>query len=210
MERIDSKSAIKEMDRFEQAINDLRVKYDRYFFGLERRAPEDNRKKLDKWARRLLNYFMSNTQLRFRRETLIQRFNSYARMWDRVCAQIEAGTYKPDQMKADRRIGKFEARDMLYKKPDVAPPKTEPETPAPKQPPQPTAPSKPSAAEKLFRQYVKAREKLGQPTSITADKFETMLNKQIKQIQKKHGYSKIELRVAVEGDKVKIKGTPKK
>jgi len=206
MERIDSKSAIQELDRFEQAINELRMKYDRYFFGLERRAPEEERRKLDKWTRKLLNYFLSSTQLRFRRDMLIQRFNTYARMWDRICAQIEAGTYKPDQAKADRRIGKFEAREVAYRKPEFSPPRLEHEPPSDAQPKRAAE----SPTERLFKQYVQARERLGQPTSITKDRFESMIREQVRRLKERHGYSKIELRVVVDGNKVKIKGTPKK
>ena len=213
MEKIDSKAIVQELDRFEQAINELRMKYDRYFFGLERRAPVEDREKMNKWVRRLLNLFISNTQLRFRREMLVSRFNTYARMWDRICAQIEAGTYRPDVMKADKRIGRIEARQVAAG--GVGPRAGVAEPARPQSAAQPKAEKvakaeKTSTAGRLYEEYIKARQKLGQPTSISRDRFEQMLNKQLEQLKKKHGFAEVELRVAIEGDKVKIKGRPKK
>lgn len=220
MEKLEPKKAEKELEKLEQALKDLRVKYDQYFFGLERKPPMDDRQKLNKWIIKVLNYYLPNTQLRFRRDMLVARFNSYANMWDRIMSQIEAGTYKPDVMKADMRIGKFEAKGVATKKPEARPTvqdwvtqeKVKPTTPKAEAYIAPPPPAEPKAPDhkKLYREYVEARQKLGLPTSVTMDSFKEMIKKQVEQIQKKFGFSEVDLRVAIEDNKVKIKGTPKK
>lgn len=205
MERLGAKEAEKELDRFEQAIKDLRIKYDQYFFGLERKPPTIERERVNKWVLKLLNIYLPNTQLRFRRDMLVARFNTYANMWDRIMGQIEMGTYKPDVLKADMRIGKVDAKAVASKKSDVSMPVQKIEQSTPK----PDVPEIPEH-QRLYREYVEARKKLGLPTSITLAGFKEMLKKQIEQIQKTYGYSNIELKVTIEDDKVKIKGTPKK
>jgi len=219
MEKLEPKKAEKELEKFEQAIRDLRVKYDQYFFGLERKPPVDEREKLGKWMLKVLNYYLPNTQLRFRRDMLVARLNSYSNMWDRTLSQIEAGTYRPDVVKADMRIGKFEAKDVAARKPEARPAvqdraaqeKIEPAAPkaAPSVQPAIAKPKEPGH-KKLYREYVEARQKLGLPTSITMDSFKDMIKNQVDQIQKKFGFTEVELRVSIEDNKVKIKGTPKK
>lgn len=205
MERLGAKDAERELDRFEQAIKDLRVKYDQYFFGLERKPPSTERERVNKWILKILNLYLPNTQLRFKRDMLVARFNTYANMWDRILGQIETGTYKPDVFKADMRIGKVDARAVAAKKPDVSSAEEKIERAAPK----PAAPEIPEH-QRLYKEYVDARKKLGLPTSVTLAGFKDMLKKQVDQIQKNYGYSDIELRVTIEDDKVKIKGSPKK
>ena len=46
-----------------------------------------------------------NTGLRFKFQTLIQRFNTYQTYWMRISRQIEQGTYRRDVMRATARFG---------------------------------------------------------------------------------------------------------
>jgi len=62
----------------------------------------------------------------------------------------------------------------------------------------------------LYAAYVQAREKTGQPTKgITYEKMVKSINKQLPQIQKKHGSKKVEFCVVVKNGKAILKAVPK-
>lgn len=62
----------------------------------------------------------------------------------------------------------------------------------------------------LYDAYLQAREKTGQPTQgITYEKMVKSINKQLPQIQKKHGSKKVEFCVVVKEGKAILKAVPK-
>lgn len=73
-----------------------------------------------------------------------------------------------------------------------------------------TSSSEDSRLRGLYDAYVQAREKTGQPTKgITYEKMVNSINKQLPQIQKKHGSKKVEFCVVVKNGKAILKAVPK-
>jgi hypothetical protein len=99
----DAQSVTEECDAVEEAISALRVDYEQYFLGFEKRAPEATHKALKKRLNALQRSFVRNTQLKFRIQGLVSRFVAYERMWTRTLGEIENGTYKRDLFKARLR-----------------------------------------------------------------------------------------------------------
>jgi hypothetical protein len=120
----------------EDELEELKVRYEQYFLGVERKEPARQREELRKRVLRVKETFTRNTGLKFRMQSLYARYLSYERMWMRSVREKEEGTYHRDLFKA-----RLHAR-----KEEPAPPP--PEKPAPKLPagkaPQPA--SKPAAA----------------------------------------------------------------
>lgn len=90
---------------YEVAIEQCRVAYERYFAGLERREPQDARKRCESLARAMPETSVRNVGLKFRLGTAKQRWTTYAQHWARIVRQIEEGTFKRDRDKADKRFG---------------------------------------------------------------------------------------------------------
>jgi hypothetical protein len=120
----------------EDELEELKVRYEQYFLGVERKEPARQREELRKRVLRVKETFTRNTGLKFRMQSLYARYLAYERMWMRSVREKEEGTYHRDLFKA-----RLHAR-----KEEPAPPP--PEKPAPKLPagkaPQPAA--KPAAA----------------------------------------------------------------
>jgi hypothetical protein len=92
-----------ELTQFEKQLDALKVAYERYFMGLDRRPPETLRKTVVRLMRDLEHRtFIRNTAQKFRLRSLVQRWTTYKQYWDRVMRQIEEGTYKRDIMRAQR------------------------------------------------------------------------------------------------------------
>jgi hypothetical protein len=119
----------------EVAIDRLRSLYDQYFMGIERIEPGVARKEVDRKIYVLRREQIRNTALRFRFQMVLQRYNTFQSHWQRICREIENGTYKRHLLRAEQRFGRGNA-----KKESVAPP---PPTPPP--PPLPGATPPPLA-----------------------------------------------------------------
>ncbi len=99
-----------ETPEFEAALKDaevgldrLKSLYDQWFQGIERLEPAIQRKNLDRLINTLRRGAPRNTALRFRFQSMIQRYTTLQMYWKRVSRQIEEGTYRRDVRRAQRR-----------------------------------------------------------------------------------------------------------
>ncbi|MFW5925752.1 MAG: MXAN_5187 C-terminal domain-containing protein [Myxococcota bacterium] len=101
----------------EVRLERLRALYEQWFQGVERLEPTVPAKELERRMRHLRKTqpHIRNTALRFRFQTLWQRYTTFQTYWRRVGRQIEEGTYRRDLMRLrakreDRRRRSEEAR----------------------------------------------------------------------------------------------------
>ncbi|MFZ1865779.1 MAG: MXAN_5187 C-terminal domain-containing protein [Polyangiales bacterium] len=95
---------------FEILLSDAEVQlsrikhlYEQWFQGIERLEPQIARKQFERTMHELRKVKPRNTALRFRYNTLIQRYTTLQTYWRRVGRQIEEGTYRRDLLRARRR-----------------------------------------------------------------------------------------------------------
>ncbi len=91
--------------QLEERLERLRILYDQYFLGFERLEPGVPRKDVDRRFAALRKEKIRNTAIRFRLNVLTQRYNTYQMFWQRICRQIEEGTYKRHIRRARERLG---------------------------------------------------------------------------------------------------------
>ncbi len=89
----------------EIAVDRLRSLYEQYFMGIEKLEPTVPRKDVDRRIYALRKEQIRNTAQRFRFQMILQRYNVYQTHWQRICREIENGTYKRHMLKAERRFG---------------------------------------------------------------------------------------------------------
>ena len=102
MEQVEIERLIGEL---EIAVDRLRSLYDQYFMGIEKLEPTVPRKDVDRRIHVLRKEQIRNTALRFRFHMLLQRYNTYQTHWQRICRDIENGTYKRHVIRAQQRFG---------------------------------------------------------------------------------------------------------
>ena len=95
---------------FEKLLSDAEVQlsrikhlYEQWFQGIERIEPQIPRKQFDRTLHTLRKVKPRNTAIRFRFQTLIQRYTTLQTYWRRIGRQIEEGTYRRDLLRARRR-----------------------------------------------------------------------------------------------------------
>jgi hypothetical protein len=97
------------IEELELRLERLRALYEQYFLGFEKMEPAVARKDVDRRIYVLRREKIRNTGKRFKLQTLIQRFNTFQQYWQRVCREIENGTYRRLIQRAERRLGPSEA-----------------------------------------------------------------------------------------------------
>ena len=125
MEQSDVEKLIGEL---ELAVDRLRSLYEQYFVGIEKIEPQVPRKDVDRRIYALRKEQIRNTAMRFRFQMVLQRYNTYQTHWQRICREIENGTYKRHMIRAQRRFGSV--RPLRGRSSAPPPPLAIPELPA--------------------------------------------------------------------------------
>jgi hypothetical protein len=106
-----------EAAEFEQTLKDLETRLDRlkalyemYFQGIERLEPAVPRKQVDRMFEMLRREQPRTTHLRFRYQSLTQRYTTLQTYWRRITRQIEEGTYRRDIQRLKRKDAARSAR----------------------------------------------------------------------------------------------------
>src|SRR5947209_5613767 len=131
----------------DESITALQVLYEKYFLGIDRKPPEQERKRISHKLRELRATTVRNTALKFRINTMFAKLLSFERMWDRTLREIEEGTYKRDVFKA-KLHQKERSSDKPKEKVAAAP--------------QPAAEISDDKLRRLYDTYLVARQRCGE------------------------------------------------
>lgn len=98
-----SEAIASRLDDVERKIERLRALYESFFLGVERRPPVVPRTELNRLMLELQQVTIRNAALRFRFQSVSQRWTLLVTYWNRTLREIESGTYRRDLQKAYRR-----------------------------------------------------------------------------------------------------------
>jgi hypothetical protein len=108
------------LDQLGKLIDRTKVMYEQYFMGIQKLAPSQLHRDIERRIRELTQQQIRNTAIRFRLATLTQKFGSYNTYWRRTLRQIERGEYIRDVRRASRRAlrkGEDLPEELLVKLP---------------------------------------------------------------------------------------------
>ena len=94
----------KDVGELENRLERLRILYEQYFMGIEKREPGVQHKDVERRIQQLRKIRFQSTAARFKFQTMVQRFNTLQQYWTRTCREIENGTYKRHIQRATRRL----------------------------------------------------------------------------------------------------------
>ena len=169
------------LNQFEKDLKALEIAYEQYFLGTEKRSPEQQRQKITLRMRKLITYYIPQTDLRFRLQSISSRFNSYCGYWDRIQRQIDEGRYERHTSRIQRYASmKPSAQDSA----DAAPPA--------------------DPVDSLYEKLVDAHRRC-QIRPPNRDQVVSFLARQEEAIKKRFGDKPVDFVVVTEGGKPKIK-----
>jgi len=178
-----------DLDALDEAMSGLQVLYEKYFLGIDRRPPDQERRQVSEKMRLLKTTQVKNTGLKFRIQTMFAKLISFERMWDRTLREIEDGTYKRDVFKAKLR----QARQS-----------SDPQRPRSGSPQ-----ISDDMIRKLYDTYLVARQRTGESTSgLTYESLASRLRTQVPELMARHKARNIEFKVVIKGGKAVLKAIP--
>jgi len=92
------------LEEMERKIERLRAMYETFFSGVERQPPNTPRRELNRLMLEMQQQQIRNAALRFRFQSLSQRWTLFTTYWNRTLREIESGTYRKDLAKVSRRL----------------------------------------------------------------------------------------------------------
>jgi hypothetical protein len=215
----------KECGELEEAIAALRMSYEQYFLGIERKPPTTEHSDLKKRMQRLKGGFVRQTAIKFRIQSIQAKFATYERLWSRTLQEMENGTYRRDLFKAKLHAQERAAKKEAEKSPQ-APAQAQAQAPAPGQPKPPQAqspaprPPPPAAGlgdalsdaklKAVFNAYVTAKKRCQEDVSkLSYDQVAANLRKQVPDLVKKAGAQGVEFKVVIKDGKAILRAVPK-
>lgn len=92
-DRDDRGNILRHIAEIEHQFKALRILYEQYFSGVEKRAPLRERDALEQRIRQLNKRAIIQTELRYRFQNLSSKFHSYQGMWERIQREMDEGRY---------------------------------------------------------------------------------------------------------------------
>ncbi|MCH9681058.1 MAG: hypothetical protein K0V04_06475 [Deltaproteobacteria bacterium] len=214
------------LDGLEEAVEDLRISYEKYFLGIERQAPAHKHAQVKAQLRRVEQQRVRSTALRFRLAGLRARLVTYQHYWNRILGEIERGTYRRDIQQRVRRREQARVPPAPAPAPEPSPEvdedeKTEPRTrpseaeiAAAARRPRGRPAAEPASAvpgmettavRRLFDDLVQAKQAAGEKTQgLTMRALARKLSRELPKLRERHG-GRVEFEVATVGGKVRLR-----
>jgi hypothetical protein len=169
----------------ELELRELIIKYEQYFFGIEKREPLKLLDKVDRLAKRYQNVSIPNSMQRFKYDSLVASLSVHKQKWARINRLIEEGKYQRDHFRMTLRQQQGGQKA-------------------------PASPKRGDEMERIYQQYLAARKACNLPVEkISRDRIEQAIERQTPMIQEKYNCRDIDFVVVIEDGKPRLKARPK-
>jgi hypothetical protein len=92
------------LELLEKRFERLKTLYESFFAGIEKQMPLVPRREMNRLIVQTQQLNIGKATLRFRFQTLLQRWVTYTAQWNRIQREIEQGTYQRDLAKVQRHL----------------------------------------------------------------------------------------------------------
>ena len=222
-----AEESLRTVVELEADVESLRTRYEQYFLGLARVPPAEDHQRIRGNLIRLRGNAPRSAPVRFRLQTLHNRFLAFERMWSRVMREREDGTYHRDLEKAryrrkeaDPSVSAAGASGASHKEAGADTRAASPATPSASPAGAALAPRGGGTAPRgevsddrlraVYDALVGAKKRCGEDTKgLTFEGLATKLRSQLPELLARHNASSVELKVVIKGGKAMVKAIPK-
>ena len=183
--RARNKAMEAELTQFTERLEALRVRFDRYFMGLDRIPPLKDRSDLERDFRNSKLVKSPKTEIKFRFKGVRARLTTEARRWDRIMRLIEEGKFKREKS-ALSSVGVRPAEDRKKARGADDPDR------------------------QVYESWREAQSQVGKAASVDFAKFRDKLRQQRDKHKQKYGWSDVDYSVKVKDGRVALVARPKK
>ncbi|GEM_PF-1088327 len=114
-----------EISAIDADLAKLKIRFEQHFLGIERKPPTDELDRIRRRVQLLKRSYTQNTALKFRMDTLYQKFLTYEQLWLKTLKEIEDGTYRKDLMRLRLKNLRKARAAAAAPQPQTAPPQKE-------------------------------------------------------------------------------------
>jgi hypothetical protein len=184
----------------ENSIRQIQIEWDKYFAGLERKPPNDQKMRLEAVIRRHANAEIKNNTERFRYQSLVAKYNTLNELWQKkLRAREEGKSFGVHGLKAD----------VLPPPPPPAAhavagagarPGGEPGEVRVKNPERDA-----EAVRTLYDRFVAARQAAGEAAPVKFDSFQKLIGQQASRLINEKGGQAVDFRLETKDGRVSLK-----
>ena len=179
--------------RLEHDLHELIIRYEQYFFGVEKREPLQLLDEVERCARRYQGVNITNTMLKFKYNSLIATLGVHRQKWTRINRLIEEGKFTRDRFKMSLRQAEAKPHPSAEFTPAAFDKKTL-EAPL----------------ERVYQDYIVALKACNLSVeSLTREKIAAAIERQKPALLEKYHCRDVDFIVVIEGGKPRLKARPK-
>jgi hypothetical protein len=189
-----------DLDQLENMFRQLQIEWEKFFGGVEKKAPTELRTKVEAIVKRYAYTEIRNNTERFRYQALASRYNTFNELWNKRMRAIEEG----------RPLG-LHGRAAILAAPAVG--RSAP--PAASRPPATpsgggefrvrSAEQDASAVRGLYEKFLQARQQAGEKGTVKFDNFQKLIGQQASKIMADKGAQAVDFRLETKEGKVSLK-----
>ncbi len=189
-----------DLDQIEKGVRQLKIEWDKFFGGVERKPPYELRSRVEGLIRRYAAGEIRNSGERFRYQTLTSRYNTFSELWNKRLRAMEEG----------RPLG-LHGRALAIHEALQPPPEPGPslEMPAAASRNREVRVESPEldveAVRELFGRFVAAREQTGETGAVKFESFQKLISQQTTRILTEKGAQAVDFRLETKDGKVSLK-----
>ncbi len=192
-----------DLEQIEKGIRQLKIEWDKFFGGVERKPPNELRSRIEGLLRRYAAGEIRNSTERFRYQTLTARYNTFNELWNKRLRAVEEG--RPMGLHG-RALATHEA-GVLALPPKPAEEHETSRTPSPRagevrvESPELDV----EAVRELFGRFVVARQTTGETGAVKFESFQKLITQQATRIITEKGAQAVDFRLETKDGKVTLK-----
>lgn len=186
-----------DLEQIEKGIKHLQIEWEKFFGGVERKPPSDQRTRLERLIRQYASGEIRNATERFRYQTLTARYNTFNELWNKRLRALEEG--RPMGLHG-RALAMHEqlAPPPLFLSEAAPPPRAgeirveSPELDV-------------EAVRALFERFLDARQQAGEKGGVKFESFQKLITQQTTRIITEKGAYAVDFRLETKDGKVSLK-----
>ena len=166
--------------KLKESVRLLKVEYEKYFAGIEKRSPHQQHEELKREFRRVQSELSNRTADKFMFQQCQASLSTHERQWGRICQRIEEGTYKRPRVN----------RASM---------------PSPQKPRAPAQPTADKALDDLHQSYIDAQRQVGGGRRVTKEVLAKTIRRQTQALKERYNCDSVNFKVKVNEGKVVLK-----
>ena len=188
-----------DLDQLEHMFRQLQIEWEKFFGGVEKKAPNELRARVEAIVKRYAYTEIRNNTERFRYQALASRYNTFNELWNKRLRAIEEGRPVGLHGRAATIAAPAAGRSAPAASRAAATPSGGGEFRVR------SAEQDESVVRGLYEKFLQARQQAGEKGTVKFDNFQKLISQQASKIMADKGAQAVDFRLETKEGKVSLK-----